>query len=224
MKLRFSAAVTTAALFAVAGPGAQAASILLYNTGVDDFGTPLANGASEIHYSLVSAPVGFTTAVRTATSANGFPIGPWLGDDSTSDWIAPNTDSSLDGPIGAYDYQVSFSLAGLDPSTAAVSGDWSSDNEGYDILLNGHSTGQMTTGQFAAFTPFTILSGFQSGINTLDFLIYNDGGPTGVRVEMSGTAGIAGAIPEPATWALMLVGFGGMGGALRMGRGKTAAA
>jgi hypothetical protein len=32
------------------------------------------------------------------------------------------------------------------------------------------------------------------------------------------------AIPEPATWAMMLVGFGGVGGTLRLGRRKVLAA
>jgi hypothetical protein len=31
-------------------------------------------------------------------------------------------------------------------------------------------------------------------------------------------------VPEPAAWAMMLVGFGGVGGALRMARRKTAGA
>ncbi|WP_394760717.1 PEPxxWA-CTERM sorting domain-containing protein [Phenylobacterium sp.] len=42
------------------------------------------------------------------------------------------------------------------------------------------------------------------------------------------TSGLAGAVPEPATWALMLVGFGGLGAVLRRAKrnpsGVTAAA
>ncbi len=37
-------------------------------------------------------------------------------------------------------------------------------------------------------------------------------------------AGNPGAVPEPATWAMMLLGFGLMGGALRYGRRKTTVA
>jgi hypothetical protein len=38
-----------------------------------------------------------------------------------------------------------------------------------------------------------------------------------------GTLTIGPAVPEPATWALMLAGIGGIGGALRMARRRTAA-
>ena len=38
-----------------------------------------------------------------------------------------------------------------------------------------------------------------------------------------GTLTVGPAVPEPATWALMLAGFGGIGGALRMARRRTAA-
>jgi hypothetical protein len=31
------------------------------------------------------------------------------------------------------------------------------------------------------------------------------------------------AVPEPATWAMMLIGFGGLGAALRMNHRRTAA-
>ena len=44
----------------------------------------------------------------------------------------------------------------------------------------------------------------------------------GVAVALFGTGGSGPGVPEPATWALMLVGFGGIGVALRR-RAKTAA-
>ncbi len=219
MSLRLLGATFAVAL--MSGGVASAATILLYDTGVDAAGAPPANDDAELHYSLVAAPSGGATTLRVATSANGFPIGPWVGDDAASAWIGPNSDSSLNGPVGTYDYQVTFSLAGLNPATASITGQWASDNKGVDILINGVSTGQSTNSQFSAFTPFSVISGFQTGANTLDFIVHNDGGPTGVRVEMTGTAGYA--VPEPATWALMLAGFGGMGAALRRKRETIAA-
>ncbi|HEY1927801.1 MAG TPA: choice-of-anchor R domain-containing protein [Caulobacteraceae bacterium] len=44
----------------------------------------------------------------------------------------------------------------------------------------------------------------------------NSGGPYQMEVSV--------AVPEPAAWALMLVGFGGLGGALRFGRRNVVAA
>lgn len=49
-----------------------------------------------------------------------------------------------------------------------------------------------------------------------------DGGTksTAIRVQLGD--GVAGAVPEPATWALMIIGFGGAGAALRRRRMATA--
>ena len=48
-----------------------------------------------------------------------------------------------------------------------------------------------------------------------------------VRVTITGITsqppGIGGAVPEPATWAMMLAGFGAVGGAMRYRRRKTTA-
>jgi len=50
----------------------------LFNTGVDAAGVSLADNALELHYTLTAGPVTGTPFV--ATSANGFPIPPWIGD------------------------------------------------------------------------------------------------------------------------------------------------
>jgi hypothetical protein len=218
---RFGMAAAAATMLLV-GSAAQAATITLFNTGVDSGGTVLSNGALEGHYSLISGPDPLN-GLRVATSANGFPIPPWVGDDASSAWIGPVGDGALDGSIGTYDYRVTFSLAGLNPATASIIGRWSTDNEGPGISLNGGGlTNPIATDwSFLSFHNFAINSGFHAGTNTLDFFVHNDGGPTGLRVEMSGTA-LAGGVPEPAAWALMIVGFGGVGAVLRSRRKPVA--
>jgi PEP-CTERM motif len=220
-----AAAVAAASL--VAGSAAQADPITsLYNTGVDASGTPLADATiGDPHYALVGVPGG-TSEIRVRTLAGGYPIPPYLGDDALSAWIGPNNDSAVDGPNGSYDYRTTFDLTGFDPSTAFISGGWSSDNNGLQILLNGVDTGNASTdfAQFSiGFAPFSITGGFVSGINTLDFIVNNGGGPTALRVEMSGDAKATGAVPEPGTWALMISGFGLAGAALRRRRTAVAA-
>src|SRR5436190_21465609 len=66
-------------------PGALVGS--LYNTGVSSTHAVLPDGTvGDSHYSLVSVPGG-TTQTLVRSSPGGFPIPPWLGDDSSSAWI-----------------------------------------------------------------------------------------------------------------------------------------
>lgn len=197
-------AVAALALVAGAAGRTRADVIPLFNTGVDAGGTPLTDGTiGDPHYSLIAVP-GDATDIRVRTSTGGFPIPPWIGDDSVSAWIGPNNNNNLDGPIGSYDYQTTFDLTGLDPATASIIGRWSADNTGTDILINGVSTGNTAAG-FSTWDNFAIGSNFVSGVNTLDFIVHNDGGATGVRVEMSGTATLR-SVPEPSSIALAALG------------------
>ena len=195
--------IAVAALACVASASASASPVgTFFNTGVDGTQLTLPNGAAEIHYTLASTPDGSSPGLRVATGANGFPIGPWLSDNSSSTWIGPNTDSALNGPAGSYDYRTTFDLTGFNSATATLVGQWATDDAGVDILINGTSAGQ-TAGGFSSFTPFSITSGFIDGLNTLDFIVINGGGPTGLRVEGTLTANV----PEPASMALLGAGL-----------------
>ena len=159
------------------------------------------------------------------TSAYDFPIvqNGWLGDSATSAWIAP-TNGPFIGPKsgGQYDYRTTFDLTNFDPTTASLSGSWAMDNYG-TILLNGVDTGN-TWGSNSAYGTFVINSGFQPGLNTVDFQVVDDGsGVTGLRVD--GVSGSANPVPEAST----TVSFGlllarGLGGAVIARRKRTVAA
>ena len=172
----------------------------LFNTGVDDSGAPLADNEIDLHYELID-PSHIVGEPIVATSAGGFPIGPWVGDNNDSAWIGPTEDTSGPGDfdlIPSYHYQTTFDLTGYDPSTVSITGEWSTDNRGLDILLNGASTGFENAAQFGGFSPFTLSvqdgHQFLGGVNTLEFVLNNGAaegtpdGPTGLRVEMSGDA------------------------------------
>jgi len=167
----------------------------LFNTGVDAQGRPLPDNAGDPHYRLVAGSVLTGTPVA-ATAGGGFPIGPWLPDDRHSAWISPTADTFGPGNSDYY-YQIEFNLAGLDPVTAVIQGQWAADNFGMDILLNSISTGQSHIapggGQtpFTIWQPFVISHGFRPGNNTLTFIVRNDAAepnPTGLRVELCGRA------------------------------------
>ncbi len=192
---------------------AQATSITsIYNTGVDASHTVLSDGTNpDPHYTLTSVPTGSSTVTLIRTSAGGFPVNHYLGDNASSTWIGPNNAHNLVSPVGNYSYQTTFNLTGFNPSTAVVTGNWATDNVGVNMFLNGNPL-FLTSGSFTAFTPFTINSGFNGGVNTLTFLVNNSGtsaNATALRVEMSGTASTA--VPEPDSLLLLLLGGGLLG-------------
>lgn len=155
------------------------AAPLVYNTGVGANSAPLADDATEIHYSLVGYNQSYV-----ATSAGGYPIGPWIGDNTDSAWISPAQDTN--GNLNeVYRYRTTFFLTPAQATSLSLSGQWATDDVGLSIDLNGSATGN-SGANFAGWTPFSIGSGFVAGLNTLDFVLQNTGGgPTGLRVEFT---------------------------------------
>jgi len=167
-------------------------------------GALLATGSVDTHYTIISGPVTGTTYVGAHPA--------WVANDSKSEWITP-----LGGVErvagGYYTYETTFTAAA---TNFVISGLWSADNAGYDIILNGKSllnnqingSGLFAYGTgpygFESMTPFTISSGFVTGANTLDFVVQNGNfagdtfAPSGLRVEMNAIA----STPEPGTLGL----------------------
>ena len=194
---------------------AYAATIVgLFNSGVTSPGVPTIGNGADPHWRLAGG-----TAFNGGT--NGFfPIGPWFSEDATSRWLTPtsNAGDSLDPTTdGLYRYSLSFNLAGFNASSATFMGRFAVDNTVDAILLNGVAiTG--SGGTFDQWTNFSSVTGlFAAGNNTIEFIVRNaaqaTGNPSGLRVEFL-SSNVA-AIPEPATWAMMIVGFGLVGGAMR---------
>lgn len=175
---------------------ASADTIQIFNTGVDGSGNLLASGSVDPHYSITSSPVGAQNATVQFLAP-----GSWVPDTSVSQWIAPAVDA---GDVGDFLYQTTFSLAGLDPSTATLTGLETGDNE-LTILVNGTVvfTNNNPT-EWGGFTAFTINSGLIAGTNTLVFDVHNDGGPSGLQIQISGTA--QSVVPEPGAWLLFCSG------------------
>ena len=190
----------SSAQFALAGPIVPLPD--LFNTGVNASGVPQADNTPDIHYVFATPPPTGTVPIVT-TSANGFPIPPWLGDSATSAWLTPSLDTT--GDIGNYTYRTTFNIpAGVDLSQVFINGRLSSDNTVPAVRLNGVDTGITGSGNFGAFDPgFTIQRGFVTGVNTLDFVVNEatgaagNGGYTGLRVEMTGARGPVGQVAIP---------------------------
>ena len=188
----------------------------LYNTGVSNSGIPLASGAIDPHYTLISSPNGpgpaFVVIDGQFPFVPYFPGNPvWLPNSSTSVWIGPVADAltAIGGPPGQYIFQTTFDLSANELASAELAGRLASDNS-VQIFLNGVSTGMGASG-FDHFTAFQITSGFVQGVNRLDFVVTNgDCGPscvnpTGLRVEYR-----LAEVPEPATFTYYVI-FGLLG-------------
>ena len=203
---------------------AQAATITgLFNTGVDASGIALVGGDGVVdpHWSIVTS----TSAGFDGAQAVTYKHPAYAADDGDSRWVSLSSTGSPGGNVTLY--RLSFDLTGLNSSMAQSSGSWGSEN-GSEILLNGVSTG-FTTGNFAVLTTFSLSSGFVAGVNNLDIRVTDAGAPTAFRFDnLAGTADLPGAgpggVPEPATWAMMLLGFMGTGSVLRARRGALRAA
>lgn len=199
MKIRQTIIGAVMALGVLLGAEALAIPIsTLYSTGVDNTGNPLSTWSVDQHYALSFGTTSYQArAVPTA--------GLWIANSSESAWIGP----TANGNYTTYTYTTRFDLTGYDKSSASISGWWATDNGGTAILLNGTSLGitNLSTFPFTSKHFFSILSGpLLSGENTLAFVVYNDTGATGLRVELSGEAEPS-AVPEPSTLMLLAGGL-----------------
>ena len=180
------------------GSGGSQQPLTIYSTGISSGGGLAGDGTVDSHYTLVSsADPSYPGPSAYVVTSNVFPIPPWMADGPNSKWIGPRVDAggANYNAAGNYTYRTTFNLTGFNPATATLTGQFSADN-GASIVFNGVTQG-VTNSSFAAFTAFTINSGFVAGVNTLDFVVNNAGSsasPTGLRVEISGTASAVGVL------------------------------
>jgi len=201
-----------AALVLGALPGLAWSAPLLYNTGVDDAGNPIASNAVDSHYQITGSGV-FGPNAYAKHDGDGYPIqaGVWLLDDGVSSWIVPSTNFFFGDQAGVTDrmtYRLRFDLTGYLPASGTVTGRWAVDDTGLDMRLNGVSVPGATGNNqpnYAAWSNFTISSGFIDGINTLEFDTESTLNPTGLRVEF--TSVVFQPVPEPGTGAMLIAGL-----------------
>ncbi len=177
--------------------------VALFDTGTAADGALLGDSATDPHYRLIDADgAGLMPGAARTVVADGFPIGPWVGNDASSRWVVPAaTDGDGNAAAGVFVYRTTFDLSQIDPASATVSGRWAADDYA-EIYLNGVATGvTVTAGTFGSLTAFTLTSGFRPGRNDLDFVVQNAGGPTGLRVDGltgSGLPAVRVAVPRVA--------------------------
>ena len=201
IKYFVSSAAIVVAFSATTIANAAPVPFTLFNTGVNAAGLGLggvARGAADLHYdtALVTDPVVVAS-------------GAYLANSKSSQWIWANRSAGA----ATYTFKTTFDLTGFDAKTAEILGAWGADNLGLDILINGVSTGisllTNTNLNYSQLNDFSINTNFVSGLNTLEFVIQNTGGPGAFRAELAGTANST--VPEPGSLALIGLALAGLG-------------
>jgi len=191
-------AVFVAGLAILPSVSKAADNIVVYNTGVDASGQALPGGSSDPHWTDTY------TAGSAAVISELYP--GWTPDSTSSAWIGVY-DSGTYEPPTPYTFSETFSLAGLDPLTAQLSGtEWGDDYGTFE--LNGHlidNFGENWTGNPWSVNDIGADSGwFNSGANTLTFTMNSsDNFYDGVRLEVAGTADPLG-VPDANSSAYLL--------------------
>ena len=204
--------LSAAALPCVVG----AAPFTIFGTGLGPTGLALPAAAIDPHYQVLTSG---TPAIVVTNP------GPYFANNAASEWVWEQANGF---PINTtLRFETTFDLTGFDQTTAAISGAWGTDNNGLDILLNGHDTGitllGSTMANFTQLHAFTINNPawFVNGTNTLDFDVQDTGVVAAFRAELRGTANVSGpatSVPEPSSLGLLGIGLAGLGFSRRINR------
>jgi hypothetical protein len=191
-------------VFVLAGV-AHAGSISIFSTGQN-----VLDGLDE-SFEIISDTTGEIVAPAQAFVVTSLP-GAWHAPIAGTEWIGPTANQSVGCtcPDSADTYQTTFSLAGFDPATASLDFTMLVDND-ITVVLNGvtvYSNGNPDSDLFSTPFSFDVDSGFVAGTNTMQFIVGNAYGPTGIDASITGTATpIGSSVPEPSTAALCACGL-----------------
>lgn len=215
IRSKFSLPIAVA-LFCISGAAQAVVVPGVYDTGLGVGGATLSGAGGQVdanYFVTATNDAGVVVGSNALTYANPdyLTAGPLSR-------AVNGTGNGFGGTAATTTFSTTFSLAGFDSLNATMSGQAMFDNFG-EIFLNGNQLGGTITG-FASLAPFgTNANFFLAGVNTLSFVLHNIEGPTAFQVAgLTVTAAAlpaVGGVPEPASWALLMIGFGTVGAAMR---------
>lgn len=172
-----------------AAPDADAAptTVMPFATGLDASGAVLADQAVDGHWTVKDAE-GNAFSAYAQTDALGYP-NYWLAPSATSKFISPFIDTVDPTGNGTFTYKTTFSLReGVNLAAVSLVIRCTSDNQMKSVMVNGQALPGVVDGSYSSFQTLTATTGFVVGINTVELVVANSGGPTGMRAELDLTA------------------------------------
>jgi subtilisin-like proprotein convertase family protein len=128
-------------------------------------------------------------------NTNTLPFPAWFANDTNSQWLALQPQNDNNHPAGRYTNRTSFIIT-ENPTLVRVNARVAVDESPPLVLVNGTPVTVLWIGgdKNGYSNPFTIASGFQTGLNTIDFVENNAAvGPVGFRAQMAMTLVTKGA-------------------------------
>lgn len=212
MSVKLGLAVA-AALAATAGAHSALAGVVLSDN--FDADTAVLNWAGDSTFVSVPAPgnVYGKPSVDLVGVADGFGYLAYSGnsvdlDGSTGTGFSPAGEIQSVQSLAKGDYTVSFLLAGNLRGAPVQT----------TVVSIGSQSYSITPSNTQPYTPYTLL--FNDASGKVDF---TDLGPATQQGDLLDNVSVS-SVPEPMSWALMLVGVAGVGGVLRPRRRSVAAA
>jgi hypothetical protein len=178
------------------------------------------DGSDENGYDFASFLTASTAAITSYVNAGGLVF---------ANMAKNNGPNELAGPFGStytsgFNQSVSLTAAGLAAGLSAggAGSSWTGGSFGHDVVTGGTCYVSGSVG--CVFAGGTQGSGayFVGGQTTTNF--HSEGGEQLLVNQLTMASGgtlAAGAVPEPASWAMMVTGFGLLGGAMRRRNAKV---
>lgn len=167
----------------------------------------------------------------TGDSPDGEGVGAFMVLDADPSYTAPFQQSVAGLTVGQQ-YKLQFYWAAGELSnrtgyqTSQLTGKFGTDTFATEIFSNSHPIGSPTSNLPGDFSGWRLRSFNFTATSTSQLLSFlAEGTPSGNLPPVAFLDGVSlTAVPEPQTWALMLLGFGGLGVAIRQRRKPVASA